>query len=139
MAIVFPGSDELRCEVDGARLIEPMQGFESLRGDLYALYSLGRRLGLHDRGTYNPDSRLPGGGRSDHAYWPARAFDLGIEDESERVLARYFYRLARGRPDVGYVIFERRIWSKDRGEHAYTAGGHGHHVHVSGRHPLRLP
>ena len=116
-------------------LIKPRQGFDSLRRDGWNLYSLGRRLGLSDLGTHNPASTLPGGGKSDHAYRPARAFDLGLTKAGTRERARSRHRHCKTRPEVEYVIFERKIWSRSRGEHEYTAGGHDTHVHVSLLHP----
>lgn len=135
MPLTFPGDPAPRNSRDGAKLIEPKQGFRSLRRDGWAAYTMGRRLGLSDLGTYNPASTLPGGGKSDHAYNPARAFDFGLTRLGTRERARWFYRQMRGRPEIEYVIFERKIWSRDRGEHPYTAGGHDTHVHVSLRHP----
>lgn len=134
MSLTFPDDERPRCSHDGAVLIKPRQGFASLRRDGWELYALGRRLGLSDLGTYNPSSTLPGGGKSDHAYSPARAFDLGLTKAGTRERARWFYRHCRELPQVEYVIFEQLIWSRDRGEHAYTAGGHDTHVHVSLRH-----
>lgn len=116
-------------------LLEPKQGFKSLRSDGWAAYTLGRRLGLSDLGTFNPASTLPGGGKSDHAFSPARAFDLGLTAKGTRARARWFFRQMIERPEVEYVIFEDKIWSRDRGLHAYTAGGHDAHVHVSLLHP----
>jgi hypothetical protein len=133
-SILFPGDPRARCPHDGALLIRPKQGWESLHADLWPAYTLGRRLGLSDLGTYNPASTLPGGGRSDHAYRPARAFDLGLTKRGTRERARYFFQRMIGRPEVEYVIFEDRIWSREKGLHAYTAGGHETHVHVSRRH-----
>lgn len=132
--IRFPGDAAPRDSRSGAKLLKPRQGFASLRQDGWELYTLGRRLGLSDLGTFNPASTLPGGGKSDHAFDPARAFDLGLTKLGTRARARWFYRLCIGRPEVEYVIFERKIWSRERGEHAYTAGGHDTHVHVSLRH-----
>jgi len=133
--LTFPDDPRPRCSRDGAVLIKPRQGFDSLRRDGWNLYSLGRRLGLSDLGTHNPASTLPGGGKSDHAYRPARAFDLGLTKAGTRERARWFYRHCKTRPEVEYVIFERKIWSRSRGEHEYTAGGHDTHVHVSLLHP----
>jgi hypothetical protein len=116
-------------------LVKPKQGFDSLRQDGWAAYTLGRRLGLSDLGTYNPASTLPGGGKSDHAYNPARAFDLGLTKAGTRARARWFFRRMIDRPEVEYVIFEKLIWSRDKGLHAYTSGGHDTHVHVSLLHP----
>ena len=135
MPLSFPDDPRPRDARDGSLLLKPRQGFDSLRRDGWALYTLGRRLGLSDLGTYNPSSTLPGGGKSDHAFKPARAFDLGLTKTGTRERARWFYRLCKGRPEVEYVIFERRIWSRTNGERPYTAGGHETHVHVSLLHP----
>ncbi|MGH7348052.1 MAG: hypothetical protein ACREK4_24315 [Candidatus Rokuibacteriota bacterium] len=134
MPIKFPGDERPRCARDGAALLEPRQGFKSLRADGWAAFSLGRRLGLRDVGTHNPSSTLPGGGKSDHAYWPSRAFDLAVTKAAPAARARWFFRQMIERPEVEYAIFADKIWSRDRGLHAYTAGGHETHVHVSLRH-----
>ncbi len=129
--MTFPNDARPRCSHDGAVLVKPRQGFASLRKDGREAYTLGRRLGLSDLGTYNPASTLPGGGKSDHAYHPARAFDLGLTKVGTRERARWFFRRMIDRPEVEYVIFEDKIWSRNKGLHAYTAGGHLTHVHVS--------
>lgn len=136
--IRFPGDSRPRDRSDGSLLVRPKQGFSSLREDGWRLYTMGRRLGLSDLGTHNPSSTLPGGGKSDHAFFPARAFDLGLTKAGTRGRARWYFERVRGRPEVEYVIFERLIWSRERGLHAYTAGGHDTHVHVSLRHPADL-
>ncbi len=136
--IRFPGDERPRCACDGAPLIKPRQGFESLHPSLWAAYTLARRLGMPDLGTYNPSATLPGGGRSDHAYGPpAWAFDVGLAKEKGSKIGRFFFRQMVERAEVEYVIFERSIWSRERGLRAYTAGGHATHVHVSGRRPRR--
>lgn len=119
------------------RLVKPRQGFESLDRSLWEAYSAGRRMGLADLGTYNPQSRLPGGGPSDHAVYPALAFDLGFAPATgyAHPTARAFFRQMMLRPEVGYVILGDRIWSRERaseGIRPYTSGGHESHVHVSG-------
>ena len=134
MPLTFPGDPRPRDARDGSLLIKPRQGFESLRRDGWALYTFGRRLGARDSGTHNAASTLPGGGKSDHAYWPARAFDLSLTDTFTRARARWYYKQCKGREEVEYVIFERLIWSRENGEKPYTAGGHDTHVHVSLRH-----
>lgn len=115
-------------------LIEPRQGFESLHRSLWEAYSIGRRAGLTDLGTYNPSSRLPSGAPSDHALWPAFAFDLGCSPQTgyENLVARRFFNDMVGKPEVNYVILGNKIWSRAAGLHTYTAGGHDNHVHVSG-------
>lgn len=114
--------------------IEPRQGWNSLDPSLRSAFSLGRSMGLSDLGTYNPASRLPGGGVSDHARSPALAFDLGFTPAIgfAHPIARVFFEAMAGRPEVGYVILGDVIWSRERGRYRYTAGGHNNHVHVSG-------
>jgi hypothetical protein len=115
-------------------LIEPNQGFRSLHSSLWEAFSLGRRMGLSDLGTYNPSSTLPSGAKSDHAVWPAYAFDLGVDPDNgfQNPTGRAFFEAMVGRPEVEYVILGNRIWSRSLGLHAYGAGGHDNHVHVSG-------
>jgi hypothetical protein len=116
------------------KLVEPKQGFSSLRKDLWQAFSIGRSRGLTDLGTYNPGSRLPSGAPSDHAVYPAVAFDLGFSPAIgfDHPVARKFAQDMSKRPEVEYVICGNQIWSEERGWHAYTAGGHEGHVHVSG-------
>ena len=115
-------------------LIEPNQGFASLTPSLREDFSLGRHMGLTDLGTYNPSSRLPSGAPSDHAVWPAFAFDLGFSPQTgyANPLARTFFDAMIGRPEVEYVILGEKIWSRSQGLHSYTSGGHEGHVHTSG-------
>lgn len=116
-------------------LIKPNQGWSSLHKSLWEAYSNGRRRGLTDLGTYNPDSRLPSGAPSDHAVLPAYAFDLGIEPDTgwANLKARAYAIWTAGRPEVEYTILGNRIW---RGRFkvwgTYYSGGHLNHVHVSG-------
>lgn len=116
------------------KMVEPNQGFRSLHASLWDAYSLGRRMGLSDMGTYNPASRLPSGRPSDHAVYPARAFDLGCYPATgwDNATARHYAQLMAGRPEVEYVILSPRIWSRRSGWHSYPYGGHYNHVHVSG-------
>lgn len=112
--------------------VEPNQGWSSLVASLWGEYSLARSVGLSDLGTYNPSSRLPSGGRSEHAYWPARAFDVGFWPYPSRPAYNFFLEMA-GDDDVNYVIYGDLIWSRSRGLHRYSYGGHYNHVHVSAR------
>jgi hypothetical protein len=119
-------------------LVEPRQGFTSLHPTLYQAYSIGRKMGMSDLGTHNPASTLPGGGKSDHAWWPALAFDLGIDPDTGfgHPQGRKFFEAMMERPEIAYVILGNRIWSAKRaseGIRLYTAGGHLNHVHVSGK------
>lgn len=115
------------------KLVEPDQGFESLHESLHEAYSIGRRMGLTDLGTFNPASRLPSGARSDHAVFPAMAYDLGIDPDTgwNNIKARTYVQRIAGRPEIEYVILGSKIWTS-RGWGAYYAGGHYNHVHVSG-------
>lgn len=115
-------------------LVEPTQGFASLTSSLREAYSLGRHMGLSDLGTYNPSSRLPSGAPSDHAVWPAYAFDLGVEPDTgyDNPVGRAFFTAMIGRPEVEYVILGDHIWSRSQGVHFYSGGGHANHCHVSG-------
>lgn len=90
-------------------------------------------VGFRDDGTYNPASRLPSGGPSDHAVYPARAFDAGFNPHDPASLrsAEDFASAMIGRPGIHYVILGDMIWSTEHGLHPYTEGGHGSHVHVS--------
>jgi hypothetical protein len=116
-------------------LIEPIQGFEKLHESLWEIYSTGRRLGLHDLGCWNPNSTLPSGLPSDHAVYPAFAFDLGFDPDIgwAHDEARAFFYVAMRKPSVEYVILGGRIGYRRTGTIApYTYGGHMNHVHVSG-------
>lgn len=114
------------------KLVKPNQGFDSLHKSLWEAYSLGRNMGMSDLGTYNPASRLPSGAPSDHALYPARAFDLGFSGYPNAT-ADKFFKMMIGRPEVNYAIYGNKIWSVEKGLHAYTDGGHYNHVHVSGK------
>ena len=119
-------------------LVQPKQGFSSLHKSLWEPYSIGRKMGMSDLGTYNPASLLPSGAPSDHAVFPAFAFDLGITPSNgyTNTVGRKFFDLMAGRPGIHYVILGDKIWSTEKGLHDYTAGGHSNHVHVSG---VRIP
>lgn len=118
------------------KLVEPKQGWNSLHHELWDEYSIGRNMGMSDLGTYNPASRLPSGAPSDHSVYPAWAFDLGISPQNgfDNPTGRKFFNLMVGRPGIHYVILGDKIWSTDKGLHAYTDGGHENHVHTSGAH-----
>lgn len=116
------------------QLVKPKQGFNSLHRSLWETYSMGRNLGMSDLGTYNPGSRLPSGGRSDHAVYPSKAFDLGVSPPigySHPVAKKYFHAII-GRPEIEYVILGNKIWTRSQGIHTYHSGGHDNHIHVSG-------
>lgn len=107
----------------------------SLHPSLWAAYADALTTpGLFSLGTYNPDSRLPSGLPSDHAVYPAYAFDIGFDPDTgwnHPVARPYAERTAR-RFEVEYVILGNRIHI-DGVWRAYTSGGHYNHVHVSGR------
>ena len=116
-------------------LVEPKQGFRSLDSSLWEPYSVGRRLGLTDLGTYNSASRLPSGLPSDHAVYPAFAFDLGVTPQNgfDNPTGRRFFELMEKRAGIHYVILGDLIWSTEKGRHAYSdSTSHAGHVHVSG-------
>jgi hypothetical protein len=117
------------------KLVIPNQGLGSLHSSLWDVYSIGRNMGMSDLGTYNPNSRLPSGRPSDHAKFPAHAFDLGISPQTgwSNATARKYAEAMAGRPEIEYIILSPRIWSRDKGWHSYPYGGHYNHVHVSGR------
>jgi len=121
-------------EPDTKKYIQPYQGFGSLHAELWEAYTEGRMRGFLDgpgtaSGTY---ANKPG----DHGYWPSWAFDLDIvvHTGQKNVKARAFFDWCVGKPWCNYVILGNRIWSRERGEHEYTAGGHENHIHVSGIH-----
>jgi len=118
------------------KLVEPAQGFESLDASLWLAYSIGRRRGFLDLGTY---ANKPG----DHGYWPARAFDLGRKDRflfkgwdyiKARRLAKLYWTHHRAL-SIEYVILGTRVISRERPYwHKLTTGDRSHmfHIHVSG-------
>lgn len=116
-------------------LIEPAQGFEKLHESLWRIYTIGRQLHLFDLGCWNPNSTLPSGRPSDHAVYPAYAFDLGFDPDIgwQHDEARAFFHIAMDRPEVEYVILGGKIGFRRTGTvQSYTYGGHMNHVHVSG-------
>lgn len=127
------------------KLVEPVQGWDSLHEDLHLAYSMGRVRGFTDLGTYNPASRLPSGAPSDHSVKPAWAFDLGRNNRFfnkgwnylvARRLALFYVKnyLAL---NIEYVILGDRIWSRSKPYwHALGTGDTSHqwHLHVSGHH-----
>lgn len=118
------------------KLVEPKQGFHSLDASLWLAYSMGRKRGFTDLGTY---ANKPG----DHGTWPAFAFDLGRKDRflfkgwgyiKARNLAKLYVDEHKAL-NIEYVILGRKIWSRSRPYwHALTTGdtSHDFHIHVSG-------
>lgn len=115
----------------------------SLQSSLHLAYSMGIKRSFTDLGTYNPASRLPSGAKSDHAYYPAWAFDLGRPGWkglwgfgyfAAKRLANLYVENAYAL-NIEYVIVGRRIWSRLRGWQPYQADpSHDWHIHVSGHH-----
>src|SRR3990167_601117 len=120
------------------RLVEPKQGFESLDGSLWLAYSIGRKRGFTDLGTYANKS-------GDHGYKPSWAFDLGRVNRFfnkgwnylvARRLAKFYWENHKAL-NIEYVILGMRIISRERPYwHALTTGdtSHSFHIHVSGHH-----
>ena len=122
------------------RLVEPRQGFDSLHDSLWLAYSMGRKRGFTDLGTY---VNKPGDHGWDDARRMALAFDLGRNDRflfkgwgylKARRLAQLYVKEHKGL-NINYVILGRRIWSRSRPYwHPLTTGdtSHDFHIHVSG-------
>lgn len=109
------------------------QGASSLTPTLQPIMAVALSQGFTNLGTHNANSRLPGGGVSDHAKWPAEAFDIGgFSGGWGNAKARRLFGWLIQQPGVKYVILGDKIWSRSRGLHAYTSGGHDTHIHVSG-------
>lgn len=119
------------------KLVEPRQGWGSLDPSLHLAYSMGRKRGFTDLGTYVDK---PG----DHGVGPpCFAFDLGRKDRFlfkgwDYLKARRLAQLYVAEHDalqINYVILGRRIWSRARPYwHPLTTGdtSHDFHIHVSG-------
>jgi len=117
-------------------LVEPDQGFQSLVPELWLAYSMGRKRGYTDLGTY---AKKPG----DHGTWPSHAFDLGRKDRflfkgwnylKARRLAKLYVKYHEPLA-INYVILGKRIWSRSQPYwHELTTGdtSHAFHIHVSG-------
>lgn len=125
------------------KLVEPVQGFESLDESLWLAYSMGRRRGFTDLGTF-----VNKGG--DHGWdvpnRTARAFDLGRTNRfffkgfNYLVARRFCYLLAKNHKALGvrYIILGDRIWHKDYGKWQRFGNydddkSHDFHIHVSGQ------
>jgi hypothetical protein len=121
------------------KLVEPRQGWDSLSKTLWLAYSMGRKRGFTDLGTYVDK---PG----DHGIGPpCYAFDLGRKDRFlfkgwDYLKARRLAKLYVAEHDalhINYVILGRKIWSRERPYwHPLTTGdtSHDFHLHVSGTH-----
>lgn len=121
------------------KLVEPVQGFDSLHHSLYLAYSMGRVRGFTDLGTY---VNKPG----DHGIGPpCYAFDLGRKDRflfkgwgylKARRLAKLYWANHQAL-SINYVILGQRLISRERPYwHPLTTGdtSHAFHIHVSGVH-----
>ena len=127
-----------RYQLKHGKLVEPKQGWASLHNNLVLAYSMGRKRGFSDLGTY---ANKPG----DHGYWPAWAFDLGRKDRflfkgwgyiKARRLAALYVKNYKAL-NINYVILGRRIWSRKYPYwHRLMTGdtSHDFHIHVSGHH-----
>ncbi len=117
---------------------KPVQGPPSLHRSLWPLWQLAREQGFTNLGDYNPASRLPSGAPSDHAVYPARAFDSGFSPATgyANYQARKLFDAATNDSAVEYVILGDRIWTRQGGRQTYSFGGHEGHVHCSGRRSL---
>lgn len=123
--------------------VEPNQGFHSLDKGLWLAYSIGRKRGYYDVGTY---ARKPG----DHSWGDrhgrpgvAKAFDLrrkgwlgrfGWGYRNARKLAKFYWQHHEAL-NIDYVIVGRELISRERPYwHPLTTGDTSHdwHVHVSG-------
>lgn len=107
----------------------------SLHSSLWTAYSDALTTkGLFSLGTYNPASKLPSGLPSDHAVYPAYAFDIGFDPDTgwANPVARAYAERTAKRLEVEYVILGNKIHI-DGAWKTYTGGGHLDHVHVSGR------
>ncbi len=112
-------------------------GPTSLEASLHDEYAMARSMisNWADLGTYNPASLLPSGAPSDHAVYPAKAFDAGFSPATgwDNLSARAFFMQMIGRPGIHYAILGDKIWSAEQGLHQYfNASDHANHVHVSG-------
>lgn len=126
-------------------LVEPAQGFDSLADALWLAYSMARKRGFTDLGTY-VDKPLDHGGLPWARRPPAWAFDIGRKNRFfnkgwNYLVARRFanflvkYHVAL---NVEYVILGDRIWSRAKGWHYYGPDkSHFYHIHVSGHWPGR--
>lgn len=122
------------------RLVEPRQGWGSLHRSMHLAYSIGRKRGFTDLGTY-VDKPLDHGW--DDVHRMARAFDLGRRlpvfwrtKWGQRSAWAYCNLLVKEHQALGidYVIFRDKIWSRRHPYWRYYGPDKSHfwHIHVSG-------
>lgn len=124
----------MKVDLNNVELVRPKDGFMSLHQNLWKAYSIARNRGYTDLGTHvvKPNS--------DHAYNPARAFDIGRKDRffnkgfryvKAAILMRFYVKHAK-ELDIDYVILGMVIWSRSKGWHRYRGDrSHMFHMHVS--------
>mgnify|MGYP000283042506 CR=1 FL=1 len=124
------------------KLVEPVQGFDSLHSSLHLAYSMGRVRGFTDLGTYVDK---PGDHGWDDKRRMALAFDLGRKDRflfkgwgylAARRLALLYWKHHKAL-NINYVILGDRIISRRRPYWHYYGPDRSHffHIHVSGVEP----
>lgn len=125
------------------KFVEPHQGYGSLNDSLWLAYSMGRKRGYYDVGTY---ARKPG----DHSWGDrhgkpgvALAFDLrrkgwlgrfGWGYQNARKLAQFYWDNHQAL-NIDYVIVGRDVISRAVPHwHPLTTGDTSHdwHLHISG-------
>jgi hypothetical protein len=124
-------------------LVKPNQGWGSLHSSLHLAFSMGRKRGFTDLGTYVDKA-------GDHGWDDKRdmamAFDLGRKDRFrfkgyDYLVARRFCNLlAKHHEALGirYIILGDRIWHRNSGQWVYFSNypndrSHDFHIHVSGQ------
>ena len=127
-------------------LVEPRQGFHSLAPELHLAYSMARKRGYTDLGTY-VNKPLDHGGHPNDRGMPAWAFDLGRKDGffwtrpwGVLMARRFVGFLIKNHKalNIEYVIFRDGIWSRKNGWRYYGPDrSHFWHIHVSGHWPGR--
>jgi hypothetical protein len=120
-------------------LVEPRQGWGSLHKSMWLAYSMGRKRGYTDLGTY-VDKPLDHGW--DDVHRMARAYDLGRRSPKfwqrafgQKAARAYLQLLIDNHEALGidYVIYRDKIWSRAHGWHYYGPDkSHFWHIHVSG-------
>lgn len=123
--------------------VKPVQGFGSLDESLWLAYSMGRKRGFTDLGTYVNKT-------GDHGWNDqlkrARAFDLGRNNHFffkgfNYLIARRFCNLLAANYlalGIRYIILGDRIWHRDtqkweKFKNYSKDKSHDFHIHVSGQ------